>query len=99
VYLAIKYGELDLKCSSGVGNMDIKLERTIIATKNVHVLERTLPVGSLRVGRGDAKPIVVVRLIHGGDGEQSLVLLLRPLLPCLSVRFVRSDTDSDREAL
>jgi hypothetical protein len=94
VYLAIKYGELDLKCSSGVGNMDIKLERTIIATKIVHVLERTLPVG-----RGDAKPIVVVCLINGGDGEQSLVLLLRPLLPCLSVRFVRSDTDSDREAL
>lgn len=83
--LAVEGGELDLGCGSRVGDGDVELEREIVAAEIVHVPAGALPAGALGVGRGDAKPIVVVALVHACVSDQSLVLLLQPLLPCLSL--------------
>lgn len=39
------------------------------------------PTSALGIGGGDAEPVVVVGLVHGGVGDQRLVLLLQPLSP------------------
>lgn len=79
--LAVKCGEFDLRCGGGVCDGDVELEGKVVAAEVVDIPAGAFPTGALGVGRRDAEPIVVVRLVYGCVGDQRLVLLLQPLLP------------------
>jgi len=85
VGLAVEGGELDLGGDLGVGDGDVELERELVAAEVVDVPAGALPAGALRVGGGDAEPVVVLGLVHRRVGDQRAVLLLEPLPPRLAV--------------
>lgn len=85
VRLAVELGELDLRGGCGIGDGDVELELELVAAEVVDVPTGPGPAGALGVGGGDAKPVVIVRLVHGGVRDQSAVLLLEPLRPRLTI--------------
>jgi hypothetical protein len=89
VCLAIEGGELDLGGDLRVGDGDVELEGELVAAEVVDVPAGALPAGALRVGGGDAEPVVVLGLVHGGVGDQGAVLLLEPLPPRIAVARTR----------
>jgi hypothetical protein len=90
VSLAVEGGELDLGGDLGVGDGHVELERELIAAEVVDVPAGPLPAGSLRVGGGDAEPVVVLGLVHRRVGDERAVLLLEPLPPRLAVPRTRA---------
>ena len=88
--LAVEGGELDLGGDLGVGDGDVELERELIAAEVVDVPAGSLPAGALRVGGGDAEPVVVLGLVHRRVGDERAVLLLEPLPPRLAVPRARA---------
>lgn len=85
VGLAVELGELDLGSGGGVGDGNIELELEFVAAEVVNVPASALPAGALGIGGRDPEPVVVVRLVHGGVGDQGSVLLLETLRPCCAV--------------
>jgi hypothetical protein len=89
VCLAIEGGELDLGGDLRVGDGDVELEGELVAAEVVDVPAGALPAGALRVGGGDAEPVVVLGLVHRGVGDEGAVLLLEPLPPRIAVARTR----------
>jgi hypothetical protein len=85
VGLAVEGGQLDFRGDLWVGDGDVELEGELVAAEVVDVPAGALPAGALRVGGGDAEPVVVLGLVHRRVGDQRAVLLLEPLPPRLAV--------------
>lgn len=79
--LAIELGELKFRGGGRVSNWYIKLQIELVFEQIVDVPALAGPPGALRVGGGDPEPVVVLGFVHGGVGDQRLVLLLEPLRP------------------
>lgn len=85
VGLAVEGGELNLRGDLRIGDGDVELEGKLVAAEVVDVPAGALPAGAFRVGSGDAEPVVILGLVHGGVGDEGAVLLLEPLPPCVTV--------------
>lgn len=78
--LPIELGQLDLGRGGRVRDGDIKLKVKLVLQQVVYVPALSGPPRAVGVG-GDAEPVVVLGLVHGGVGDQGPVLLLEPLRP------------------
>lgn len=79
--LAIELRQLEFGSGGGVGDGDIELEVELVLEEVVDVPALASPARTLRIGSGNAEPIVILGLVHGGVGYQCLVLLLESLRP------------------
>jgi len=79
--LSIELRQLDLGRSRRVRNGDIKLKVKFVLQQVMDVPAFSGPPCAVGVGGGDAEPVVVIGLVHGGVGDQRLVLLLETLRP------------------
>lgn len=79
--LSIKLGQFEFGSGGRIGNGDIKLQIELVFEQIVNIPTFAGPARALRIGGGDPEPIVVVGLVHGGVGDERLVLLLEALRP------------------
>lgn len=87
--LSVQLREFEFGGGGRVGDRDIELEVEFVLEEVVDVPAFTGPTSAFGIGGGDAKPIVVVGLVHLRVGYESLVLFLQPLRPCRAVSRTR----------